>query len=166
MGSISYGYDNAGNRTSVTTPSGTVTYTFDDLNRLATATDPTTLSNSDNATFEVTAVNDPPVVGDIPDQSGLEGSSFNVINLDNYVTDPDNTDSEITWTASATTDITVSINATNRQATITANDVSWNGTETVTFTAEDPGGLTHDNDASFSYTFVNDAPQWMKMLGM
>src|SRR5262245_25858020 len=33
-------YDRAGNRTSVTIPAGTTTYTFDDLNRLDTVTDP------------------------------------------------------------------------------------------------------------------------------
>ena len=40
-GAISYSYDLAGNRTSVTTPNkGTVTYTFDTLNRLETVNDP------------------------------------------------------------------------------------------------------------------------------
>ncbi|WP_375293876.1 RHS repeat domain-containing protein [Oscillatoria sp. HE19RPO] len=37
--SIEYGYDAAGNRTSVTTPTGTVEYTFDSQNRLKTVTD-------------------------------------------------------------------------------------------------------------------------------
>ena len=37
---LSYTYDPAGNRTSVTTPAGTTFYAFDALNRLATVTDP------------------------------------------------------------------------------------------------------------------------------
>ncbi len=36
---LSYGYDAAGNRTSVTTPEGTTTYGYDALNRLASVTD-------------------------------------------------------------------------------------------------------------------------------
>jgi hypothetical protein len=43
-------------------------------------------------------VNVPPVVSDIPDQSVEEGNAFSSIGLDNYVTDPDNLGSEITWT--------------------------------------------------------------------
>ena len=37
---LTYTYDNAGNRTSVTTSEGTTIYTFDTLNRLETVTDP------------------------------------------------------------------------------------------------------------------------------
>ncbi|MGB2985952.1 MAG: putative Ig domain-containing protein, partial [Phycisphaerae bacterium] len=37
---LSYTYDEAGNRTSVTTPEGTTTYTFDALNRMKTVADP------------------------------------------------------------------------------------------------------------------------------
>ena len=36
---IGYGYDTRGNRTSITTASGTVTYTYDTLNRLETVSD-------------------------------------------------------------------------------------------------------------------------------
>jgi hypothetical protein len=42
-------------------------------------------------------VNDPPVVTDIPNQSIGEGSTFTTITLDDYVSDPDNTDAEMTW---------------------------------------------------------------------
>ncbi len=38
---LTYGYDQAGNRTSVTTPAGTTTYGYDELNRLATVVDAT-----------------------------------------------------------------------------------------------------------------------------
>ena len=37
---ISYTYDDAGNRASVTVASGTTGYTYDELNRLETVTDP------------------------------------------------------------------------------------------------------------------------------
>jgi hypothetical protein len=122
-----------------------------------TAEDPNGLTDSDDASFTVTPVNDPPVVADIPDQSIPEGDSFATITLDNYVSDPDNTDAEISWTASTTTDITVTI--ANRIATITVNDPEWGGSELVTFTAEDPAGLTDNDDATFTVSAVNDPPQ-------
>ena len=52
-------------------------------------------------TFTVTAVNDEPVVSDIPDQTILEGGSFVTINLDDYVEDVEDADSEISWTSAA-----------------------------------------------------------------
>ncbi len=130
--------------------SGSETITF-------TATDPGLLSGSDAAVFEVTAVNDPPVVSGIPDQSIAEGSSFATITLDNYVTDIDNDDSEIVWTSYAVTNLTVSI--VNRVATITPNDINWNGSETITFEAVDPGELSDFDTAIFTVTPVNDPPE-------
>ena len=114
--------------------SGTETITF-------TATDPGSLFAQDAATFTVTAVNDPPVVGDIPDQTIAEGETFTTIPLDDYVDDVDNLDSEITWTYAGNTELTISIDA-NRVATITTPNADWFGTETITFTATDPGLLS------------------------
>ena len=62
-----------------------------------TATDPGLLNASDLAGFTVSAANDAPVVADIPDQTVAEGLTFTTINLDDYVTDIDNLDSEISW---------------------------------------------------------------------
>jgi len=90
-------------------------------------------------------VNQAPVVTDIPDQTIAEGSTFTTINLDDYVSDVDNLDSEMTWTYSGNTDLTVSIVA--RVATITIPDVNWYGAETITFTATDPD-LASDSDAA------------------
>ncbi|HEX9751135.1 MAG TPA: Ig-like domain-containing protein, partial [candidate division Zixibacteria bacterium] len=137
----------------ITTPSaewnGSETITF-------TATDPTLLSDSDPATFTVTGVNDAPVVGDIPSQTIVEGGSFATLNLDDYVSDIDNLDSEINWTYSGNTELTVDIAA--RVATITTPTADWNGSETITFTATDPGLLNDSDPATFTVTAVNDAP--------
>jgi hypothetical protein len=122
-----------------------------------TATDPGLLSDSDPATFTVTGINDAPVVSDIPDQTIDEGQTFTAINLDNYVADVDNLDSEITWSYSGSTELTVSIDV-NRVATVTIPDAEWSGSETITFTATDPGLLTDNNPAIFTVTAVNDAP--------
>jgi hypothetical protein len=121
-----------------------------------TATDPGELSDTDDATFTVTSVADPPVVTDIPDQTVAEGESFAIISLDDFVSDLDNTDDEITWSASETTNLTVSI--VDRVAMITVNDENWNGNETVTFTATDPTLLSNSDAATFTVTPINDAP--------
>ena len=121
-----------------------------------TAEDPEGESDSDQVTFEVTPVNDAPVVGDIPDQEIAEGGSFVTIMLDDFVTDIDNDITTMTWTGTGQSDLTVDI--TDRVATITVNDANWNGNETVTFQAADPDGGTDSDQATFTVTPVNDAP--------
>ena len=120
------------------------------------ATDPGGLWDDDPAAFTVTAVNDPPVVTNIPDQTVAEGSTFTTIALDNYVSDVDNTDAQMTWTYSGNSQLTVSI--VNRVATITIPNVDWYGSETITFKATDPGGLWDDDPATFTVTNINDVP--------
>ena len=117
------------------------------------ATDPGGLWDEDAATFMVTPVNDAPVVTDIPDQTILEGESFTTINLDDYVSDVDNPDNEITWSYSGNIELAVSID--DRVATITA-PVDWTGSETITFRATDPDGLW-DEDAAI-FTVIADNP--------
>ena len=121
-----------------------------------TATDPEGESDSDPATFEVTAVNDAPVVGDILNQEVAEGSAFATIDLDNFVTDIDNTITSMTWTSTGESNLIVDI--TGRVATIKVNDEDWNGSETITFQAEDPDGGTDSDQAAYTVTAVNDPP--------
>ncbi|MGD9489361.1 MAG: Ig-like domain-containing protein, partial [Calditrichaceae bacterium] len=120
------------------------------------AKDPTNLSDTTYQVVSVSGINDAPVVTDIPDQTIAEGAGFATINLDNYVSDVDNTDGEMTWTTSGETDLTVTIDI-NRVATITI-PADWNGAETITFTATDPGALSDSDAATFTVTAVNDAP--------
>lgn len=122
-----------------------------------TATDPGGLSDADSAVFTVLNINDAPVVSDIPDQTIEEGTSFTQIILDDYVSDVDNADSVIVWTYSGNNELLVTIDD-NRVATIQTPDADWNGSETVTFTATDPGGLSDSDNAVFTVTAVNDAP--------
>ncbi|MGB2805010.1 MAG: tandem-95 repeat protein, partial [Candidatus Zixiibacteriota bacterium] len=137
----------------ITTPgvdwNGSETITF-------RATDPGSLYDEDGATFTVSAVNDTPVVSDIPDQTVPEGSTFATINLDDYVSDVDDADSEMVWTYSGNSALTVDI--TDRVATITTPGIDWNGSETVTFRATDPGSLYDDDGATFTVSAVNDTP--------
>jgi hypothetical protein len=52
-------------------------------------------------------VNEAPLVADIPGQTIPEGGTFATINLDNFVTDPDNMDAQITWTYAGNSSLTV-----------------------------------------------------------
>lgn len=101
-------------------------------------------------------MNEAPVVGDIPDQTIAEGEAFTTINLDDYVSDVDNTDAEMTWTYTGNSELSVTI--VDRVATIGIPNSGWNGSETITFTATDPGLLSDSDDATFTVTPVNDPP--------
>jgi uncharacterized repeat protein (TIGR01451 family) len=92
--------------------------------------------------------NQAPVVTDIPDQTIAKGASFATINLDNYVSDSDNTDAEMTWTFSGNSQLIVNITA--RVATITPPSTDWTGAETITFRATDPGSLFDEDTATFT----------------
>ncbi len=113
-----------------------------------TATDPDGHSDSDTATFTVQP-NACPIVSDIPNQTIVKGGFFATINLDNYVQDPDNLDSEITWSISGNNDLIVNI--VNRVATITYPP-GWMGSETITFTATDPHNCSDSDSAIFAVT--------------
>lgn len=113
------------------------------------ATDPDGHSDSDDANFTVKP-NECPIVSDIPNQTIVTGNSFTTIHLDNYVQDPDNADSEITWSYSGNTNLIVNINS-NRLATIQYLS-GWMGSETITFTATDPHGCSDSDSAIFAVT--------------
>ncbi len=110
-------------------------------------------SNTATATITINPENDAPVVTGIPDQTIAEDSTFTIINLDDYVTDVDNTAAEMNWTYNGNTNLAVDI--TDRVATITY-PTGWNGSETITFTATDPGSLYDEDPAIF--TVNNLAP--------
>ena len=105
-----------------------------------TATDPAGASGSDDMIVTVIPL-PPPVVSDIPDVSFNEDGSDSSIDLDDYVDDADNTDAEITWTASGNTNVIVNIASDTHVVTFTALP-DWNGSEVITFTATDPAGAS------------------------
>lgn len=95
---------------------------------------------TDRDTFRVTvnSVNDLPVVSGIPDVSFVINGNNDSIDLDNYVTDAEDSDDEITWTYSGNTHIIVTIYSNHIvNFTSTAN---WQGVEMVTLTATDSDG--------------------------
>ena len=123
------------------------------------ATDPGLLSDSYTATFTVQPVNDPPVV-DIPDQTINEGENFASFDLDDYVDDLETADADINWTYAPDppTNISISIDPLTNIVSVDTTDSEWNGTETITFTAEDEDGIQVDDDVTFTVLPVNDPP--------
>ncbi|MCA1899789.1 MAG: CSLREA domain-containing protein, partial [Chloroflexi bacterium] len=135
--------------------SATITITLSDNG--GTANGGVDTSAAQMFVITVTPVNDPPLVSDIPNQSVPEGGPFTTINLDNYVSDPDHTDAQMTWTYAGNVELTVSIDA-SRVATIGIPSADWYGSETITFTAADPGGLSAGDPATFTVNAVNNPP--------
>ena len=117
---------------------------------LFTASDTGGLSDADEATFIVSAVNDPPVVEDIPDQTIEMGESFAVISLDEYVTDDEDVAQEITWAISGVDDLIIDFD--DGVVTITPRSEDWSGSNTALFTATDSGGLQDSDEATFTIT--------------
>jgi hypothetical protein len=99
-----------------------------------------------------------PVVSAIPDQTIDEGGNFDGIVLDNYVTDPDNADVEISWSTTGESHLSVTISA-SRIATITPDDENWSGMDDITFIATDPDAQSDSYEVRFTIDPVNDAPE-------
>jgi len=78
-----------------------------------------------------------PQLSNPPNQTISEGESFSPIHLDDYVTDTDHADGELTWSVSGTSDLTVRLDSARNAEVIVPSD-DWNGTETITFTVSDP----------------------------
>ena len=70
----------------------------------------------------ITPVNDPPVIEHIPGQSVCNGENFIEIDLDEYVSDPDNTDEEITWDIYAARTIWRNIHTGQK---VTSGNLDW-----------------------------------------
>jgi hypothetical protein len=121
--------------------------------------------DTDTVIFVVNPVdNAAPVITDIPDQSFDEGTSSNIIELDNYVSDPEDPDENIAWSCEQleTANLDITINS-RRQAVATPKDPDWNGSQIVVFTATDMGrhgtDIKFDTDrVVFTVNPVNDPP--------
>ena len=121
----------------------------------------TAVSNSVSVeeTFSLTvnAVDDAPVLANIPDQIIAEGGTFNSFNLNNFLTEVDG--DNVNFGATGQNALNVSI-APNGSVTVVPTDLNWNGTETITFSATDQSlaALAGTYDVSFTVTPVDDAP--------
>jgi hypothetical protein len=91
----------------------------------------------------------PIMIADIADQTITEGEEFISINLDDHVSDPDNEDAEMVWACSGDIELIVDISDA-RVATVAAPTPDWVGSETITFAATDPDGLSDSDSATFT----------------
>jgi len=119
--------------------------------------------NFDEDTIKVTvlSINDAPVIAGIPDITFTEDGSDNSIDLDDYVSDTDNADSELTWTYTGNTNILISIDS-NNVVTFTATS-NWNGNEDITFRAEDPDGNFDEDTIKVTVTPIEDDTTWLPL---
>lgn len=120
------------------------------------ATDPEGLFAQDSVRFTIIAVNDTPKVSKIQNQHISDLESFQLIVLDEYVYDVDDTDDQISWITSGTQNLTVTI--INRIAEIGISVDGWTGSETILFTATDRGLLSDSTTATFTVLNVYDTP--------
>lgn len=109
--------------------------------------------------------NTKPVITSIPDNSASEGNYLPVIDLDNYVSDFEDTDAELNWTASQIggSNLTISINPSNHTTSIKATDSQWNGKQKVIFTVTDLGNngkysKSASDTVEFTITESQDPP--------
>ncbi|GAA3515822.1 hypothetical protein GCM10022393_32260 [Aquimarina addita] len=128
---------------------GTETITF-------TAEDEGGLTVDTSADFIVAADNDPPTTSGLGDQNLIEDFTNYTIDLTNLFDDAETDDDDLIYSVSGNTNIGISIDA-NGIATISSIP-NFSGTETITFTAEDEGGLTIGTTANFIVAEEDDIP--------
>jgi len=130
-----------------------------------TATDPKGASGAETIVFTVSSVNDKPVIKPIAGQDVDEGRSFTPIKLDDFITDVDHPDDQISWSVDvqaigkdkADGDLYVNIDD-KRVATFALPDTNWFGASKVTFTATDGDGESVSTTANFNVKSINDLP--------
>ncbi len=156
-----------------------LTVQINNSTRQLTITTPANWQNSENVTLVVSdpdgwkdrwvitvraqgATNQPPQIADIPNQTINEGQQFATIDLNKYVQDPDNDDSELTWRVTGNQQLKITIDNANIAHIQTPNN-DWYGEETVTFIVEDPAGEQAQDVARFVVNPVNDPPVVQKI---
>jgi len=120
------------------------------------ATDPGNRTGSSTTVFAVTPSNQPPDVQPIPEQVILENETFSLLYLDNYVDDPDNADSELTWKCSGNSSLITTLQ--NRVLYVATPDSEWAGSEVLKVVVMDPEGLKDSTTVQFTVYALNDAP--------
>ncbi len=119
------------------------------------ATDPNGNWATDEVSFTVHPVNDPPVIRPIPDQVIRRGESFPAIYLDDYVEDVDNRPHELVWTIRGYQNLTVYLRE-DRMVIVEPPGGNWSGTEVLIFRATDPEGLYDETAVRFTVENVVD----------
>lgn len=113
--------------------------------------------------YTVERVNHPPELSKIDDQLIFPGEIFREVMLDDYLSDPDNQNSEITWSYSGNSSLDILFES--RTASVMVPNDAWRGPETIRFTACDPEGLCASDEviyqvqdkADLKITFIANA---------
>ncbi len=152
--------DNRSHEVSVKIPhdqwNGSETLTF-------TATDPEGARATTSAKFTVKAINDPPVMKDIREQTIKEKGEFQPIELDNYVEDPDHAKNRLKWTITGNKELKVAVDG-GRNARITPPSPQWHGAEAINFKVCDPDNACDERTVNFTVESVNDVPMFVKQV--
>ena len=128
-----------------------------------TATDPEGARATTSAKFTVKAINDPPVMKDIREQTIKEQGEFTAIELDNYVEDLDHAKNRLKWTITGNKELKVAVDAA-RNVRITPPSPQWHGAEALTFKVCDPDNACDERTANFTVESVNDVPMFVKQV--
>ena len=81
-----------------------------------------------------------PLLSALPDQTIVEGERFSPIHLDDYVHDPDNPDTDLSWTVSGNIVLTVKVD--DHHIATWTTPAEWTGSETLIFVVKDPYGAS------------------------
>ena len=136
--------------------SGTESLTF-------TATDPEGARASTSAKYTVKAINDPPVMKEIREQTIKEQGEFKVVELDNFVEDPDHAKNRLKWTVTGNKELKVAVDGAHN-ARITPPSAQWHGAEALTFKVCDPDNACDEKTVNFTVESVNDVPMFIKQV--
>ncbi len=116
--------------------------------------DPGDLTVSTTLEVRVTAVNDPPTVR-VPSAVEFDEDGSYQLNMNDLVTDVDNTKEELTWTVAGNTNVQAEVRGGLISLRAPRN---WNGREELTFTVSDLGGLSASTTTWVTVRPVNDPP--------
>jgi len=159
-------YEINGNTNSLSCSEGTNTF-YVPSNELNEGTNTLTVyaqdsegaSDSDSVSFtiELEEPNNPPEINNIPDQTIVLGEeSFESFDLDNYASDEDDPQEELTYSYSGNQKIIVEID--NNNVVSLRHPKSWTGKEYIKFTVTDPHGASDSTTASFEVTEPENNP--------
>ena len=128
-----------------------------------TATDPEGARATTSAKFTVKAINDPPIMKDIREQTIKEQGEFKTIELDNFVEDADHAKNRLKWTISGNKELKVVMDA-SHIVRVTPPSPQWHGAESVTFKVCDPDNACDERTVNFTVESVNDVPMFIKQV--
>lgn len=128
-------------------------YGFSDI--LVQVRDTNNAVDRDSFRITVNEVITRPIITNIPNINIDEDGSA-VLNLNLYVTDPNNNNSELNWAAAGNNHTHINIDN-NNIAAITA-DRNWFGTENILFTVTDPEGYNDSENVTITVNSQEDAP--------